>query len=193
MESVRLRRLLPSRACGGDDGVRRAPARARTVAPGGHRRRTENPALAIASIKAGAADYFPAPVDRDALVGTLRKLSGANTPAAETAAFAGIVGVSSAIRQVKASLAKVAASDTSVLITGETGTGKELVARRVAPEQRAAGGRSCRSIAPPFPTALIESELFGHEGGAFTGADSGARRAVQRRPRRTLLLDEMAR
>jgi len=148
-------------------------------------------ALAIASIKAGAADYFPAPVDGDALVGTLRRLSGANTPAATPAALAGIVGVSAAIRQIKASVAKVAASDTSVLITGETGTGKELVAQLVhkssARRNRPFVSINCAAI----PDTLLESELFGCERGAFTGADSTRAGHLTAGAGGTVLFDEI--
>jgi len=148
-------------------------------------------ALAIASIKAGAADYFPAPVDGDALVGTLRRLSGANTPTATPAALAGIVGVSAAIRQIKASVAKVAASDTSVLITGETGTGKELVAQLVhkssARRNRPFVSINCAAI----PDTLLESELFGCERGAFTGADSTRAGHLTAGAGGTVLFDEI--
>jgi transcriptional regulator with GAF, ATPase, and Fis domain len=83
-----------------------------------------------------------------------------------------IAGESAAIRALRRSIAQVAALDTNVLLTGETGVGKGLVARalhRGSPRRRGAFVHAdCASLAP----SLIESELFGHERGAFTGADA---------------------
>ena len=106
-------------------------------------------------------------------------------------AFADVVGSSPALRAVLAHVAKVAPTDSTVLITGETGTGKELIARAIHKRSR----RSMRPIVSvscaATPTSLIAAELFGHERGAFTGA-------LQRRPGRfevaaggTLFLDEI--
>jgi formate hydrogenlyase transcriptional activator len=84
--------------------------------------------------------------------------------------FEEIVGESPSLQSVLAQVAKVAPSDSTVLITGETGTGKELIARAIhkrSPRSaRAFVNVNCASI----PTSLIASELFGHEKGAFTGA-----------------------
>ena len=106
--------------------------------------------------------------------------------------FEEIVGSSASLRQVLAQVEKVAPTDTTVLIVGETGTGKELIARAIHKRSRRANrafiGVNCAAI----PTSLIASELFGHEKGAFTGA-------LQRRLGRfeaadggTILLDEVA-
>src|ERR1700745_2178914 len=96
--------------------------------------------------------------------------------------FEEIVGTSSALKSVLASISKVARAESTVLITGETGTGKELVARAIH-------RRSDRALRPfvsvncaAIPFDLIASELFGHEKGAFTGA-------TQRRPGRFELAD----
>jgi transcriptional regulator with GAF, ATPase, and Fis domain len=107
------------------------------------------------------------------------------------AAFEEIVGSSAALRAVLARVAKVAPTDSTVLITGETGTGKELIARAIHKRSR----RSMRPIVSvncaATPASLVAAELFGHERGAFTGA-------LQRRPGRfevaaggTLFLDEI--
>ncbi len=84
--------------------------------------------------------------------------------------FEEIVGSSSALQRVLAQVAKVAQTDSTVLILGETGTGKELVARAVHKRSRRAGGAFIRVNCAAIPPSLVASELFGHEKGAFTGA-----------------------
>src|SRR2546426_4493255 len=84
--------------------------------------------------------------------------------------FEEIVGSSSALRSVLAQVAKVAQTDATVLILGETGTGKELVARAVHKRSRRASGAFIRVNCAAIPPSLVASELFGHEKGAFTGA-----------------------
>jgi len=105
--------------------------------------------------------------------------------------FEEIVGSSDALRIVLSQIAKVAPTDSTVLIAGETGTGKELVARAIHAKSRRAGRAFVRVHCAAIPQALIASELFGHEKGAFTGA-------LQRRIGRfesadggTLFLDEV--
>jgi formate hydrogenlyase transcriptional activator len=105
--------------------------------------------------------------------------------------FEEIVGSSGALRQLLSQIAKVAPTDSTVLITGETGTGKELVARAIHAKSKRAARAFVRLNCAAIPQALIASELFGHEKGAFTGA-------LQRRIGRfesaeggTLFLDEV--
>ena len=105
--------------------------------------------------------------------------------------FEQIVGSSSALQKVLAQVEKVAQTDSTVLILGETGTGKELVARAVHKRSRRSGGAFIRVNCAAIPPSLVASELFGHEKGAFTGA-------VQRRLGRfeaadggTIFLDEI--
>src|SRR5881296_2388337 len=105
--------------------------------------------------------------------------------------FEEIVGSSASLRQVLAQVAKVAPTDSTVLILGETGTGKELIARAIHKRSRRASRAFIRVNCAAIPTSLIASELFGHEKGAFTGA-------LQRRLGRfeaadggTILLDEV--
>lgn len=88
----------------------------------------------------------------------------------KTSMFEDIIGTSAAIRGVLERVSKVAPTDSTVLITGETGTGKELVARAVHKKSPRAGGPFISVNCAAIPTALISSELFGHEKGAFTGA-----------------------
>jgi DNA-binding NtrC family response regulator len=104
--------------------------------------------------------------------------------------FAGMVGRSQTMRQIFGLLKKVAPMDISVLITGETGTGKELVARALHHESGRKGPfvvLDCGSI----PENLIESELFGHEKGSFTGATSAREGAFERAQGGTIFLDEI--
>src|SRR5256886_7196904 len=84
--------------------------------------------------------------------------------------FEEIVGSSEGLRQVLAQVAKVAPTDSTVLILGETGTGKELIARAIHKRSRRASRAFIRVNCAAIPTSLIASELFGHEKGAFTGA-----------------------
>jgi len=105
--------------------------------------------------------------------------------------FEKIVGSSSALQRVLAQVAKVAQTDSTVLILGDTGTGKELVARAIHKRSRRASGAFIRVNCAAIPPSLVASELFGHEKGAFTGA-------VQRRLGRfeaadggTIFLDEI--
>src|SRR5712672_300345 len=105
--------------------------------------------------------------------------------------FEEIIGSSPALQRVLSQVAKVAQTDATVLILGETGTGKELVARAVHKRSRRAGGAFIRVNCAAIPPSLVASELFGHEKGAFTGA-------VQRRLGRfeaadggTIFLDEV--
>ncbi len=105
-------------------------------------------------------------------------------------AFAGMVGSSLQMRQIFGLLKKVAPMDVSVLISGETGTGKELVARALHKESSRKGPfvvLDCGSI----PENLIESELFGHEKGAFTGAIASREGAFERAMGGTIFLDEI--
>src|SRR6202008_3321217 len=84
--------------------------------------------------------------------------------------FEEIVGSSPALQSVLAEVAEVAQTDSTVLILGETGTGKELVARAIHKRPRRASGAFIRVNCASIPPSLVASELFGHEKGAFTGA-----------------------
>lgn len=102
-----------------------------------------------------------------------------------------IVGAENGLREVMAAVAQVARSDAPVLILGETGTGKEVVARAVHSHSRRAGGPFLRVNCGAIPPELIDSELFGHERGSFTGASSTRKGWFERADGGTLFLDEI--
>src|SRR5258706_1246363 len=123
--------------------------------------------LAIAAFRAGATDYFREPVDLEDLA---RSLSG-NPPAPSTGGDS-MIGASAAMRSIREYIVKAAAAESNVLITGETGTGKELVAEMIHNKSsRARRPLVCVNCAA-IPDGLLESELFGYERGAFTGAQT---------------------
>ena len=102
-----------------------------------------------------------------------------------------LVGVSRAVAQVRDMVAKVAPTDSSVLITGESGTGKEVVARGIHSQSKRAGGPFVAVNCGAIPGELLESELFGHEKGAFTGAIQARIGRFEQAASGTLFLDEI--
>jgi len=105
--------------------------------------------------------------------------------------FEGIVGQSSALQHVLQMVETVAASDSTVLLLGETGTGKELIARAIHDRSRRKDRTLVKMNCAAIPTGLLESELFGHERGAFTGAISQKIGRLELADRGTLFLDEV--
>jgi DNA-binding NtrC family response regulator len=156
---------------------------------------------AMEAIEAGAYDYFPKPAARDALGALLKRaiekrrvgLERLEEPAAPPAAedFDYIAGNSAPMIEVYKTVARVASGRSNVLIFGESGTGKELVARAL--HRRSA--RSERRFVPvnvsAIPEGLLESELFGHVKGAFTGATTTRRGLFEEAHQGTLFLDEI--
>src|SRR5579884_1701292 len=133
--------------------------------------------LAIEAIKRGAFDYLLKPLELPALRDLVaRACAAARAPAARPAAGVpepgeSLVGRSSAMQDVYKAIGRVAPLDVTVLITGESGTGKELVARAIYQHSRRAGKPFLAINCAAIPETLLESELFGHEKGAFTGAE----------------------
>ena len=105
--------------------------------------------------------------------------------------FEGIVGQSSALRQVLQLVETVATSDSTVLLLGETGTGKELIAQAIHDRSRRKDRTLVRLNCAAIPTGLLESELFGHERGAFTGAVTQKIGRLELADQGTLFLDEV--
>jgi len=102
-----------------------------------------------------------------------------------------VIGAEGGLRAVMARVAQVARSDAPVLILGETGSGKEVIARAIHARSRRAGGAFIRVNCGAIPTELIDSELFGHEKGAFTGATATRQGWFEQAHGGTLLLDEI--
>jgi DNA-binding NtrC family response regulator len=161
---------------------------------------------AILAVRERAIDYLPKPLavgallDRVAAVVPRRGLptyyevtpTPAPVPLApEGRCLAAIVGRSPVMRELRARIQAIADSDTSVLITGESGTGKELVARAVHEGSRRANAPLVTVNAATLPLPLIEAELFGHERGAFTGADRRREGRFLAANGGTLFLDEI--
>ena len=160
--------------------------------------------LAAAVVAAGAADYFALPEDRDALRGALtaavaRRLAAFDRSAlasleAQAHAFREIAGESPTLKTALARAARVVPhADATVLITGETGTGKELLARALHYGGPRAAAPFVEVNCAALPAPLLESELFGHERGAFTDARSAKPGLFEVAEGGTLLLDEVDR
>ena len=150
---------------------------------------------AIKASETGAYDYLPKPFDLNELLGTVeRALSGAKTAPAPEFRDDGdmpLVGRSPAMQDVFRVVARVMQTDLTVMIVGESGTGKELVARALhdyGPRRR---GPFVAVNMAAIPRELIESELFGHEKGAFTGAAARSAGRFEQANGGTLFLDEI--
>jgi two-component system nitrogen regulation response regulator GlnG len=143
----------------------------------------------------GAFDYLPKPFDLDQAVEAARRAlaQAAPRPAAAPppSAELDLVGRSAAMREVFRAIGRVAATGLNVLITGETGTGKELVARALHRHSLRAQGPFVALNTAAIPTELLESELFGHEAGAFTGAHRRHAGRFEQADGGTLFLDEI--
>jgi DNA-binding NtrC family response regulator len=152
--------------------------------------------MAVEAMRAGAADFILKPFERDEIVFVVGKALARTRRAAEAAppieiAGSGIVGTSTAMTDVLATIRKVASGTATVLVRGETGTGKELVARAVHESGSRKDHPFVRVHCAALPDTLLESELFGYEKGAFTGAATRKPGRVELAHRGTLFLDEI--
>ncbi|HYE04407.1 MAG TPA: sigma-54 dependent transcriptional regulator [Planctomycetota bacterium] len=151
-------------------------------------------ATARDALKRGAIDYLVKPFDNSelvALAARTRARLGAVAPDSGTLEMAGMVGSSPTMQRLFSELARVARADASVLILGESGTGKELLAHAVHSLSARAGGPFIEVNTATLPESVIESELFGHERGAFTGADKRKDGLFELAAGGTVFLDEI--
>lgn len=168
---------------------------------------------AVEAIRSGAADFLTKPIDMNRLLSALRRIITTNAETAESGNRAEsmphrattrakrttspqtdiepIVGASEEISHVRELIEKVAPSEARVLITGENGTGKELVARWLHAKSRRASAPFVEVNCAAIPSELIESELFGHERGAFTSAVKQRKGKFEQADSGTLFMDEI--
>jgi two-component system nitrogen regulation response regulator GlnG len=149
---------------------------------------------AVASFKGGAFEYLPKPFDVDAVVALVRRAArrtrGVEAPPAPRAGTA-IIGEAPAMQEVFRAVGRLAQSQINVLITGETGVGKELVARALHAHSPRAAQPFIAVNTAAIPKDLMESEFFGHERGAFTGAQTQRKGRFEQADGGTLFLDEI--
>jgi two-component system nitrogen regulation response regulator GlnG len=150
---------------------------------------------AVSAYESGAFEYLPKPFDIDQAVDLVRRAARTGTP---TTADGGspppipeLLGRAAAMQQVFRAIGRLSRSSVTVLITGESGTGKELVARALHEHSPRAAKPFIALNTSAIPSELLESELFGHEKGAFTGADSLRRGRFEQADGGTLFLDEI--
>ena len=154
---------------------------------------------AITCLKKGAADYILKPFDMDDITIRIERLLEMQAIKARCVsleecyrqAIHPIIGSSPAMQSLLKIISQVAVTDSSVLVSGESGTGKELVAAAIHHGGRRASGPYIRINCGAIPEGLLESELFGHEKGAFTSADSRKTGRVEMADGGTILLDEI--
>ncbi|QMV62445.1 sigma-54 dependent transcriptional regulator [Pseudomonas berkeleyensis] len=167
---------------------------------------------AVDSMKMGAVDYIAKPFDHDEMLQAVARIlrdrqeaksapasaspSATRSASSEKAADnangeIGIIGSCAAMQELYSKIRKVAPTDSNVLVQGESGTGKELVARALHNLSRRAKAPLISVNCAAIPETLIESELFGHEKGAFTGASAGRAGLVEAADGGTLFLDEI--
>jgi len=155
--------------------------------------------LAVAALKAGVADYFPPPIElqqvaaavRQAIVGSPSRVEPKFQTESGKGGSQAIVGISSSIRDLVGYVLKVAQRDCNALVLGETGTGKDLIAEAIHSNSlRRTKPFVCVNCAA-IPDTLLESELFGYEKGAFTGAESAAEGKIRQAHGGTIFFDEI--
>jgi two-component system, NtrC family, nitrogen regulation response regulator NtrX len=153
--------------------------------------------MAVRATRLGALDFLEKPISTDKLLLTienalkLQRLEAENQQLRQRLGKHEIVWKGEAMRRVMAQLERVAASETRVCILGETGTGKELVARTIHERSSRSAGPFVTLNCAAVPAELIESELFGHEKGSFTGASARHIGKFEQADQGTIFLDEI--
>jgi DNA-binding NtrC family response regulator len=157
--------------------------------------------VAVEAMESGAISFIEKPINPSVLTAQLHKASERlaltvenrrlKAELEEAGSFSGMVGRSKAMRQLHQLIKSVAPTDANVLITGENGTGKEVVAQAIHENSKRAKGPFIKVNCSAIPTELIESELFGHKRGAFTGAVNDKMGLMEMSNNGTLLLDEI--
>jgi two-component system nitrogen regulation response regulator GlnG len=150
---------------------------------------------AVAAYQGGAFEYLPKPFDIDQAVDLVRRAAqqrnAAPEPALEARRIPEMLGQAPAMQEVFRAIGRLSRSSMTVLITGESGTGKELVARALHRHSPRAAKAFIALNTSAFTADLLESELFGHEKGSFTGADQLRRGRFEQADGGTLFLDEI--
>jgi two-component system nitrogen regulation response regulator GlnG len=150
---------------------------------------------AVAAFQGGAFEYLPKPFDVDQALELVRRALAENAsrdvPAVSDAPVPEILGQAPAMQEVFRAIGRLSQSHATVLITGESGSGKELVARALHRHSPRASGPFIALNTAAIPKDLLESELFGHERGAFTGAAAQRRGRFEQADGGTLFLDEI--
>lgn len=159
------------------------------------------PRLAVEAIKSGAVDYLAKPFDPDELLHAVARCAERHRLLAENAALRAraseayrlewIIGEHAKVKELRQLIQTVAPTDATVLILGESGTGKELIAGAIHSLSRRSTRPYVRLNCAAIPETLLESELFGHEKGAFTGAHRTKRGYVEEADGGTIFLDEI--
>jgi len=151
--------------------------------------------LAVEALKAGAFDFVSKPVDIGVLRGLVKhalELNNRDRPAPPPEQASRLLGASNAMESLRATIGKVARSQAPVYIVGESGVGKELVARTIHEQGARAAGPFVPVNCGAIPAELMESEFFGHKKGSFTGAHANKPGLFQAAHGGTLFLDEVA-
>jgi two-component system nitrogen regulation response regulator GlnG len=151
---------------------------------------------AVSAYEGGAFEYLPKPFDIDQAVDLVRRAAAAGTRTADGGAvqeqsIPELLGRAPAMQQVFRAIGRLSRSSVNVLVTGESGTGKELVARALHEHSPRATKPFIALNTSAIPAELLESELFGHEKGSFTGADSMRRGRFEQADGGSLFLDEI--
>lgn len=154
---------------------------------------------AVEAIKAGAEEYLPKPFTNEELYSAVERVlkrlhirRSEQIQTEEVYSFHGLIGHSNAMFRIFSSISKASKADATILITGESGTGKELVARAIHYESNRATAPFVPVNCGGIPETLLESELFGHVKGAFTGATESRAGFFQTAEKGTIFLDEIS-